>query len=125
VLIVGAGPVGLALSLVLTRYDVPSLIIESRQAPTPRDESRAITWMPRGLELLDWLGLGADFQEQGLKRFSHDFWVKNSRVLKMSFDNVDSPHRYTLQLPQHDSETLLESAALATGLSRSGEVTAS
>jgi 2-polyprenyl-6-methoxyphenol hydroxylase-like FAD-dependent oxidoreductase len=34
----------------------------------------------------------------------------------MRFDEVRSPHRYTLQLPQHDSEALLEEAALGTGL---------
>jgi 2-polyprenyl-6-methoxyphenol hydroxylase-like FAD-dependent oxidoreductase len=34
----------------------------------------------------------------------------------MPFDEVRSPHRYTLQLPQHDSEVLLEAAALQTGM---------
>jgi 2-polyprenyl-6-methoxyphenol hydroxylase-like FAD-dependent oxidoreductase len=43
VVIVGGGPVGLALSLVLARYEVRTLIIEAREAPTSRDESRAIT----------------------------------------------------------------------------------
>lgn len=54
--IVGGGPVGLALSLILARYQVPTIILESRSGPTPRHESRAIVWMPRGLELLEWLG---------------------------------------------------------------------
>src|SRR4028118_2293721 len=34
----------------------------------------------------------------------------------MPFDEVRSPHRYTLQLPQHDSEIMLEGAALRTGM---------
>ncbi len=33
----------------------------------------------------------------------------------LPFDHVRSMHRYTLQLPQHTSETLLEQAAVATG----------
>ena len=116
VAIVGGGPVGLALSLVLARYGVPALVLEAREAPTPRDESRAITWMPKGLELLDWLELGEDFHRVGVRRVAHEFWVDERRLLRMPFDEVRSPHPYTLQLPQHDSEVLLERAALDTGL---------
>lgn len=111
------GPVGLALSLVLARYEVRTLIIEVREAPTPRDESRAITWMPKGLELLEWLGLGNDFARRGVRRTAHEFWRNGRRrLLRMPFNEVRSSHRYTLQLPQHDSEALLEAAALGTGL---------
>ncbi len=116
VAIVGGGPVGLALSLVLARYGVPALILEAREAPTPRDESRAITWMPKGLELLDWLDLGDDFARVGVRRVAHEFRAGGRHLLTMRFDEVRSPHRYTLQLPQHDSEVLLEVAALGTGL---------
>lgn len=116
VAIVGGGPVGLVLSLVLARYQVPTLVVEAREAPTPHDESRAITWMPKGLELLDWLGLGEDFARLGVRRVAHEFWANRRRLLTMPFDEVRSPHRYTLQLPQHDSETLLEAAALETGM---------
>lgn len=115
IVIVGGGPVGLVLSLVMARYEVPTLLLESRLQPTPRDESRAITWMPRGLELLDWLGLGALFAQLGVLRTAHEFWSGRQRLLTLPFDQVDSTHPYTLQLPQHDTEALLERAALATG----------
>jgi 2-polyprenyl-6-methoxyphenol hydroxylase-like FAD-dependent oxidoreductase len=46
VAIVGGGPVGLSLSLVLAPYKVPTLVLEAREAPP--GESRAITWMPKG-----------------------------------------------------------------------------
>ena len=113
--IVGGGPVGLALSLVLARYEVPSLVLEAREAPTPRGESRAITWMPPGLALLDWLGIGGEFARLGVRRLAHEFWAGGRRLLALRFDELDVPHRYTLQLPQHDTEALLETAALATG----------
>ncbi len=116
VVIVGGGPVGLTLALVLARYGVPSLILEAREEPTPRDESRAITWMPKGLELLDWLGRGEAFDRLGVRRVAHEFWADERRLLRMPFDEVRSPHRYTLQLPQHDTEVLLEEAALRTGM---------
>ncbi len=116
IVIVGAGPVGLALALILARYDVPSLILESREAPMPLDESRAIVWMPKGLELLDWLGLTEQFAERGVRRTAHEFWNTEERLLTLSFTELDHPHRYSLQLPQHDTESLLEQAALHTGL---------
>ena len=116
VVIVGGGPVGLTVSLVLARYGVPTLVLEAREGPTPRDESRAITWMPKGLELLDWLGLGESFDRIGVRRVAHEFWSRERRLLRMPFDEVRSTHRYTLQLPQHDSEVLLEEAALKTGM---------
>src|SRR5919199_148114 len=116
VLIVGAGPVGLALSLVLARLGVPSLVLESRIEPTPRDESRAITWMPRGLDLLDWLGLTARFQAAGVVRRAHEFRDRRGRLALLRFEALAHPHPYTLQLPQHDTEHLLEEAARASGL---------
>jgi 2-polyprenyl-6-methoxyphenol hydroxylase-like FAD-dependent oxidoreductase len=116
VLIVGGGPVGLALALVLAHRGTPSLVLEAREEPTPRDESRAITWMPKGLELLDRLGLEERFARSGVRRTSHEFWTGGRRLLTMPFDKVRSPHRYTLQLPQHDSEVLLEAAALGSGM---------
>ena len=40
--IVGCGPLGLALSLVLARYGMCALNLEAREAHTPRDEPRII-----------------------------------------------------------------------------------
>ena len=116
VVIVGGGPVGITLSLILARYGVATLVLEAREAPTPRDESRAITWMSKGLELLDWLELGESFDRLGVRRVAHEFWVDERRLLRMPFDEVRSPHPYTLQLLQHDSEVLLERAALVMGM---------
>jgi 2-polyprenyl-6-methoxyphenol hydroxylase-like FAD-dependent oxidoreductase len=104
--IVGGGPVGLTLSLVLAQYGVPALVLEghaARKVPTPRDESRAITWMPKGLELLDRLEIGDDFARSGVRRVAHEFWAGGRCLLTMRFDKVHSPHRYTLQLPQHET----------------------
>lgn len=47
VAIVGGGPTGLALALTLARLGVASTVLEHRTAPTPLNESRAITWDAR------------------------------------------------------------------------------
>lgn len=60
--------------------------------------------MPKGLELLDWLEIREGFDRLGVRRVAHEFWSEKRRLLRMPFDKVRSPYRYTLQLPQHDSE---------------------
>lgn len=116
VVIVGGGPVGLALSFILARYEVPSIVLEAREGPTQRDESRAIVWMPRGLELLEWLGIRDRFESVGVTRTTHEFRTSKRKLLELSFQQLESPYPYTLQLPQHDTEKLLETAAIETGL---------
>ncbi len=125
VLIVGGGPVGLALSLVLAHRGTPSLVLEAREEPTPRDESRAITWMPKGLELLDRLGLEEAFARSGVRRTAHEFWTGGRRVLTMPFDKVRSPHRYTLQLPSTTARYCWRPQRWGAAWSRSGAGTAS
>ncbi len=116
VAVVGGGPTGLAVALTLARLGVPSTVFEERPAPTPPDESRAITWMPGGLEFLDWAGLTPAFDAIGLRRAAHEFWSPSGRLLTVPYDRLDHPHPYTLMVAQHDSERLLEQAALSTGL---------
>lgn len=116
IIIVGGGPVGLVLSLALARFGVRSLVLEARVHPTPRDESRAITWQPRGIEMLEWLGIVDDVAARAVRRTRHEFWAAGQEALTLHFDRVDSLHPYTLDLPQGDSEAVIEAAARATGL---------
>lgn len=116
IVIVGGGPVGLALSLILARYGVPSVVLESRSEPTPKHESRAIVWMPRGLELLEWLGLRKTFDAEAVFRTSHEFRTNRRKLMALSFQNLGNPYGYTAQMPQHTTEVLLEEAARRTGM---------
>lgn len=94
VLIVGGGPVGLALSLVLSKYKIPSLILEAKEDPTSKDESRAITWMPRGMEFLEWLGIFNRFYEKGVIRVLHQFENQHGKLLGWPFDTLETPYQY-------------------------------
>lgn len=116
VAIVGGGPTGLALALTLARLQVPSTVFEHLHRPTPVDESRAITWMPRGLEFLDWAGITAGFAELAIRRSAHEFHSPHGLLLEVRYDNLQHRHPYTLMVPQHHSERLLQAAAVATGL---------
>jgi 2-polyprenyl-6-methoxyphenol hydroxylase-like FAD-dependent oxidoreductase len=117
VLIVGAGPVGLTLAAFLGRHGVTTTVVESRSSRTPRDESRAITWMPEGLLAADELGITDELRAQAVVRRYHDFLRRPGEraVLTLDMSRLRHRHRYTLNLPQGDTEVVLERAALATG----------
>lgn len=116
VAIAGGGPVGLALAVRLARCGVSSVVVEQRSTPAPIEESRAITWMPGGLEFLDWLGVADRFLEIGLRRHAHEFWSTRRRLVSVRYDRLRHRHPYTLMLPQHHTERLLQEEAEATGL---------
>src|SRR5829696_4106308 len=117
VLIVGAGPVGLAVATLLGRAGRDVLVVESRLATTPVDESRAITWMPEGLLFADELGITDELRAVASIRTRHEFrrHAGGDSMLTLRLDELHHRHPYSLNLPQHVSERLLEQEALATG----------
>ena len=116
VAVAGGGPVGLALAVTLARCGTAVTVFEERLAPTPLEESRAITWMPGGLEFLDWLDITDRFAAIGMRRRVHEFWSRNRRLVSVRYDRLGHRHPYTLMLAQHHSERLLQDAAEASGL---------
>ena len=73
VLIVGAGPIGLALSLDLARHGVPCVLLESEQQVSLG--SRAIVFTRRSMEILQQVGCDKAITAQGLPwRFGNSFF---------------------------------------------------
>ncbi|MEY2687245.1 MAG: hypothetical protein RL375_1443 [Pseudomonadota bacterium] len=81
VLVVGAGPIGLALALDLARYGVASVIVESQQQVC--EGSRAIVFTRRSMEILQQVGADRDITRQGLPwRFGSSFY-RGQQVFRM------------------------------------------
>ncbi len=64
VIVVGAGPVGMAAAIDLAQYDIPVLVLDDDQ--TVSVGSRAICWSKRTLEILDRLGCGEPVAGKGV-----------------------------------------------------------
>lgn len=64
VVIVGAGPIGLALAIDLAQFGVPSVVLDDNNVVSVG--SRAICWSKRALEVLDRLGVGQRCVEKGV-----------------------------------------------------------
>ncbi|WP_172297792.1 FAD-dependent oxidoreductase [Pseudoruegeria sp. HB172150] len=84
VVIVGAGPIGLAMALELANHGVESVIIDDNDVVSVG--SRAICWSKRSLEILDRLGVGERAVEKGVtwkvgRTFHRDAEVFNFDLL--------------------------------------------
>lgn len=64
VVVVGAGPVGLAMAIDLAQQDVPVVVLDNNEKVSVG--SRAVSYAKRPLEILDRLGCGAPIVEQGV-----------------------------------------------------------
>ncbi|GAA2699580.1 FAD-dependent monooxygenase [Actinoplanes palleronii] len=103
VVIVGAGPTGLWLAGELRLGGATVTVLESRTERDPH--SKALTIHPRTIEVLDSRGVAAAFLAEGVRIPSGHFGGLPDR---MDFAVLDTPHPYTLALPQARTEELLE-----------------
>ncbi|MFF5793334.1 FAD-dependent oxidoreductase [Paeniglutamicibacter sp. NPDC012692] len=98
VLIVGGGPSGLALALMLLKAGVGVRVLEARSQVG--GHSRAIGIHPPGLGVLDRLGVGQDLVGEGV-RISHGVGMSRRRVIaELDFSFLPALHPFVLSLPQ-------------------------
>jgi 2-polyprenyl-6-methoxyphenol hydroxylase-like FAD-dependent oxidoreductase len=105
VLVVGAGPVGLAMACELLRRGVDARIVDANAQAT--DRSKAIGVQARTLEALDSMGVADRFVDAGRKIHGVNAYADGARIVHVSLDDIDSPFSYVLSLPQADTERLL------------------
>jgi len=117
VLIVGAGPTGLALTLWLTKLGVRVRIVD--KTAEPGTTSRALAVQARTLELYRQIGLADAVVDAGRKAVTVNLWVAGRQVGRAPFGNMGqglSPYPYALIYPQDEHEHLLIDRLSALGV---------
>ena len=105
VLIVGAGPTGLALSIGLTQAGVDHIVID--KLAQGLNTSRAGVIHAQTLESLSALGVAERLTELGLKLDKFAIRDRDRALLQLRFDGLPSAHPYLLMLPQNVTEAVL------------------
>jgi 2-polyprenyl-6-methoxyphenol hydroxylase-like FAD-dependent oxidoreductase len=108
VLIVGAGPTGLALALWLTRLEVKVRVID--KTAEPGTTSRALAVQARTLEFYAHAGLAEAVLERARPARAVNLWVGGGRAARAVFGDMGadiSPFPYPLIFPQDEHERLL------------------
>jgi 2-polyprenyl-6-methoxyphenol hydroxylase-like FAD-dependent oxidoreductase len=104
VLVVGAGPVGLAMAAELARHGISVRIIDKQAAPLPF--CRAIGVTPRTLEVLEDMGVARDLIDGGI-------WLRGTRMEMQGAPARDVLHDFSdlpyasLGVPQYTTEAVL------------------
>lgn len=118
VLIVGAGPTGLALALGLEKRRVPFRIIDKNKGPG--EASRAIAVQARTLELYQQFGIAEQMVHSGIVINQLQIYKENKLRAKVHLNDVGnglSPFPYVLSLPQDEHEQILANELEAKGVS--------
>jgi 2-polyprenyl-6-methoxyphenol hydroxylase-like FAD-dependent oxidoreductase len=105
VLIIGAGPTGMALALTLAQAGVDHLVVE--RSATPQTTSRAAVIHAHTLEILAKLGVAERMASEGLLINRFALRDRDRELGAVTFDDLPSPHRHLLMLPQERTEAIL------------------
>lgn len=105
VVIVGAGPVGLAVAALLKKQGIGARIIERGTGPT--QFSKAIGVHARTLESMHALGLTEQLVSDGHPMHCFRLNESGSALMRASFGQIDSPYNFVLGLPQSRTEQRL------------------
>ncbi|MFZ1482375.1 MAG: FAD-dependent oxidoreductase [Paracoccaceae bacterium] len=114
VVIIGAGPIGLAMAVELANHGVPSVVLDDNNVVSVG--SRAICWSKRALEVLDRLGVGQACVAKGVTWKVGRTFHREAEVF--SFDLLpEDGHKMPafVNLQQYRVEEYLVARALAVG----------
>jgi len=116
VLIVGAGPSGLAMALQLARYGISLRIIDRHPAPLQLSKAAAIH--ARTLEIFAELGVIEEFLAEGQRVDILALRTRHADRLRLNFSKLKhTPYPFMLDLPQYRTEYLLQQKLEEIGVS--------
>jgi 3-(3-hydroxy-phenyl)propionate hydroxylase len=96
VLIAGAGPVGLVAATNLVRRGVPVTVLEA--GPALAEESRASTFHPPTLDMLDQLGVAQPLIDQGLIAPKFQYRTQGGLIAQFDFASIADATRHPFRL---------------------------
>jgi 2-polyprenyl-6-methoxyphenol hydroxylase-like FAD-dependent oxidoreductase len=105
VLIVGAGPTGLAVATALKRRGVTPLVID--KLPAGQNTSRAAVIHAHTLEVLEKLGASTALLRAGIPLTKFSLRDRDSVLLKLHFEDLPSRFAHLLMVPQDVTEKIL------------------
>src|SRR4051812_28139302 len=105
VLIVGAGPTGLTIAAELARRGVACRIVDKAEGPTRL--SKASSVHARTLEVLTDMGVSEAMLAAGHVNHGVEIFAGTTRLVHFSYDDIDSPYPFQLNIPQSESERVL------------------
>jgi 2-polyprenyl-6-methoxyphenol hydroxylase-like FAD-dependent oxidoreductase len=108
VLIVGAGPTGLALATTLARAGIRPMIVDRLTAG--QDTSRAAVIHAHTLEELEALGVSEHLVHEGLRLTRFSIRDRDQTLARLNFDWLPSRFAGLLMLPQDRTEAMLRDA---------------
>jgi 2-polyprenyl-6-methoxyphenol hydroxylase-like FAD-dependent oxidoreductase len=105
VLIVGAGPTGLALAASLAQSGHEPLLIDS--AAEGANTSRAAVIHARSLEVLEELEITRRLIDNGLPITAFTLRDRDRELMQLSFEQIPSAYQFALMIPQSMTEAIL------------------
>lgn len=105
ILIVGAGPVGMTLAILLRQYVIPFRIIDKSSGLSTSSKAMAIH--SRTLEVFRELGIADQAVAQGFAIRTFSIQANKRRLLNYNFSLLEASWPMLLSLPQPDAEKLM------------------